>query len=262
MDYWQVVAPAGAHIGDDAETFLSHYRTSPQKPRDLLAIHWCRDEVIRGGFEQFFGGRLGVLAPEAACGLDRIGMYELASVVRDALAFFGPAYPRELQERNHSIARFRSTGMPNCDHPFEDFDTAFRRLADPAHRRFETATAMYARGLEPVFSESPVGVALASVVADRLEAGARLHHEHRDYCGMGLACLRGVFVYDDVIDGELFAGGPTGMVFHTREDFLAWLSQQSDQSLSGMELEEPFVQNNQRITVERLQKFAEGADDR
>jgi hypothetical protein len=109
-----------------------------------------------------------------------------------------------------------------------------------------------------------IGAALAGQVATRLEQGKTLAYDHPEYCGMGLQFVDGMFVYAEVQDGRLplprnLQGGPmAGMehaMFATRDAFIAWLAGQSDQSLSGQQLADEFLRNNQRITLERLQQF-------
>ena len=95
---------------------------------------------------------------------------------------------------------------------------------------------------------TPYGLSLASQVADALDRGVTVMHDHRDYCGMGLARVDAGYLYGTVNDGHLF----DDMVFATREALVAWLSQQSDATLSGREGSSPFFWNNQRVTRARL----------
>lgn len=105
----------------------------------------------------------------------------------------------------------------------------------------------------------PVGLELASEVADRLDAGNVLAYGHAYYCGMGLSKYRDAYVYSAVEEGEVItpesgedflrvlevAGGK---LFRSRAEFIEWLSGQTDSSLRG--------DGNQRITLERLRFFA------
>ncbi|TAF66018.1 MAG: hypothetical protein EAZ55_07325 [Cytophagales bacterium] len=94
------------------------------------------------------------------------------------------------------------------------------------------------------------GNSLATNVAIYLEKGGVIAYAHRDYCGMGLIydAEKQKFAYCSVQDGQGFY---PEKVFDNRKDFIKWLSEQSDESLSGKELSE-FLRNNQRITKERL----------
>lgn len=111
-----------------------------------------------------------------------------------------------------------------------------------------------------------VGVDLAQAVARALEAGRILADSHRDYCGVGLQYHDGRFIYAEVYDGDLMserqaqkaqASGAAVQfrAFATRAEFVAWLAAQSDVSLSGQELSDPWLHNNQRLTIARLTDF-------
>ena len=109
-----------------------------------------------------------------------------------------------------------------------------------------------------------VRTVLATRVADRLDDGAVLTYVHRDYCGMGLAKDEDTYVYASVWDGYPptiadIRTEPKGLKFASRDKFIDWLASQSDESLAGLELEKEFFHNNQRITLERLQDFAEAS---
>lgn len=115
-------------------------------------------------------------------------------------------------------------------------------------------------------SSSPVGQALAEAVASRLESGQILANSHPEYCGIGLQYTNGVYIVSEVSDGELFSesqyaqarqrgDNPEFAAFHTRAEFVAWLAQQSDASLSGNELAQEWLRGNQRLSLARLQEF-------
>ena len=109
---------------------------------------------------------------------------------------------------------------------------------------------------------STVGEMLATRVADRLDDGAVLTYVHRDFCGMGLAKDEDTYVYASVWDGYPptiadIRTVPAGLKFPTRDKFIAWLAAQTDESLSGRELDQAFFHGNQRITLQRLQEFAD-----
>lgn len=82
---------------------------------------------------------------------------------------------------------------------------------------------------------------------------------------MGLVHAEGRFVYGEVYDGELPAvsesehgqedGGMERKTFDSRAAFIKWLSEQSDESLSGKELNNPWLHDNQRLTIARLKSF-------
>jgi hypothetical protein len=115
-------------------------------------------------------------------------------------------------------------------------------------------------------SSTPCGQDLAAAVADRLLAGKVLAHTHREYGGVGLQVQDGVFVVSEVFDGQLLTCSQAllarqqGQVvefqaFAGRTEFVAWLSQQSDDDLSGREHEREWLRENQRLTRFRLMAF-------
>jgi hypothetical protein len=120
-------------------------------------------------------------------------------------------------------------------------------------------------GSMPAIAE-PYGVGLANKVADLLERGQSVTYGHEDYCGAGLRYVSGQYVYDEVWNGELacMREQPPALdralsVFADRPSFVAWLSKQCDQSLSGRDRPDPFFWNNQRITRTRLERAVEVA---
>jgi hypothetical protein len=117
--------------------------------------------------------------------------------------------------------------------------------------------------------DTPYGPQLASLVADRLERGDVLSYRHRDYCGLGLRFAEGDYIYGEVSDGLLpstpdlrsWSAIPPKMerlVFASRKEFVEWLARQSDDALSGRELQPEWLIGNQRISRHRLASFAQG----
>ena len=100
---------------------------------------------------------------------------------------------------------------------------------------------------------TPYGAALAEQVAAAVAQGKELAPYHRDYCGMGFDYRNQEFRYGEVWDGH-YMEEPT-LVFASREAFVAWLAQQSDQSLSRVEDENSWYWDNQTITRQRLENF-------
>lgn len=114
-------------------------------------------------------------------------------------------------------------------------------------------------------SREIVGEALAVEVASRLEAGNILAYHHRDYCGVGLRYAEEVFIYGEVNDSELPSESEITnwqvehererKLFTSRDEFVKWLAQQTDESLSGKHLADVSLHNNQRLTISRLREF-------
>ena len=113
-----------------------------------------------------------------------------------------------------------------------------------------------------------VGLLLANQVASALESGKILAYSHRDYCGIGLRFVDQVFVCGEVNDGELPSpkevaywqegGNFEQKIFDSKEEFVQWLAAQTDESLSGKNLEQEWLRNNQRLSISRLRAFVTG----
>jgi hypothetical protein len=103
--YWDVVEPVwdSVNIHRGPELFLEQFAKLPLPIGDLLAAHWLLSEVDNGAFPQFFSNSTGVLAPEAAVALDRIGLPDAAGILRRAMAYFGDPYPRKRSVRQEII---------------------------------------------------------------------------------------------------------------------------------------------------------------
>jgi hypothetical protein len=144
--YWSLVEPVWDQISiyDGAETFLSQFAKSPPVARTLFAAHWCQSEVLNGGFGQFFGNSTGVLAPEAAVAFDSIGMHRAAQLVKNAMEWFGPQYPRDRGSREELLERYFDTS-PEGEDPFKAIDDAFFDLIDEEAGGFEAAANEFSR---------------------------------------------------------------------------------------------------------------------
>ena len=116
-------------------------------------------------------------------------------------------------------------------------------------------------------SKEPIGAELAERVATKLvkDRGRKgLWHTHRDYCGHGLIFLDGRICLVEYDDGYAHEGSVLKS-WQTEADFVDWLKDQSDYSLSSTDPKEkdlfttsPFKQNNQRITRRRLERYVAG----
>jgi hypothetical protein len=103
---------------------------------------------------------------------------------------------------------------------------------------------------------TPYGFPFASSVLHALKHSKEFCHQHRDYCGVGIfytptptKTIRISHVYDGYPEDTITE-------FHTEQDFVDWLSIQSDYTLSGINERLPsFFINNQRITRSRLEAF-------
>lgn len=79
-----------------------------------------------------------------------------------------------------------------------------------------------------------------------------LYLSHRDYCGIGLYFFESKFVLGEVNDG--MGPHPVLLTFESSDEFVEWLTNQSDQSMS---LFSRYSFNNQTITKIRLEYFLE-----
>jgi hypothetical protein len=110
-----------------------------------------------------------------------------------------------------------------------------------------------------------VGRDLALRVAELLKSGACLADFHPGYCGIGLLNVEGAFVHVQVGDWshptlkealEMEAKKESEcQVFLEQSKFVDWLATQSDHSLSGSHLPDPWLRGNQRLTLARLKAF-------
>lgn len=86
-----------------------------------------------------------------------------------------------------------------------------------------------------------------------------LFHSHRDYCGTGLYFFEDKFVLGEVNDG--MGPYPIMATFEGEDEFVTWLANQSDQSMSLIvavkDNSTSFKFNNQTITKIRLEYFLE-----
>ena len=105
--YWQFVEPIWKAISiyRDAETFSRQFAAVTEKQRVLFASHLAQSEIMNGGLGQFFSNPTGISAPEAAAAFEQLGMPKCASILKQAMLFFGDPYPRERKVREESFER-------------------------------------------------------------------------------------------------------------------------------------------------------------
>ena len=144
-EYWKLIEPHWERISiyDGAEAFLREFDATPVAVRTLFAAHWCQSEVCNGGFHQFFWNPTGVLAPEAAAAFEALNMPGIAALVRRAMRFFGPAFPRERERRVEVLDEYRDAHA-DAPSPFESIDDEFDELRDEEAGGWETAANDYA----------------------------------------------------------------------------------------------------------------------
>ena len=114
------------------------------------------------------------------------------------------------------------------------------------------------------------GRKLAEKVAEYLVGKGPVSYSHKDYCGVGFIYVNGEFAYTHFVEGapdldaqhipdggrkrRWASGFPSGVIakFKSKNEFIEWLANQNDESLSGNESKNRWYVNNQRITRERL----------
>ena len=132
----------------------------------------------------------------------------------------------------------------------------------------EERVRAYGLVLRDRLSLSAFGPALAQAVWRRLMAcpfGEGLVGEfHRDFCGHGLIRTADGVKLCDIHDGGYNTGEPIAS-WGSEESFVAFFAEQSDFSCSGWDASESvfatddeWYRNNQRLTREKLQAFADG----
>lgn len=107
-DYWRFVEPIwdSVSIYDGGDIFLQGFNEATEKQKVLFATHWTQSEIMNGGLGQFFSNSTGVLAPETVEGFKKLGMPKCASILSEAMKFFGENYPRERAIRNSVLDYF------------------------------------------------------------------------------------------------------------------------------------------------------------
>ena len=140
--YFKVIEPhfERVTIYEGPEAFLRELDKTPERARHLLTAHWCVSEISNGGFQQFFAGAAGVMGPEAAAGLQALGLADSAAVLEKAMARLGKSYPREAARRNQLLKKVG--GERN---PFGALDEEFLRSLQARPGGFDAVAARYAR---------------------------------------------------------------------------------------------------------------------
>lgn len=102
--------------------FLEQFASADVVDRNLFAAHWCQAEVLNGGFSQYFRNSTGMMAPEALHAFQEIGLRAWENSLQSAMAFFGPAYPRDRIKRLAALPPANATSIPS---PFATMDAEF-----------------------------------------------------------------------------------------------------------------------------------------
>jgi hypothetical protein len=143
--YWSAVGPVWRSISiyGGPDLFLRQFGRVRREVGHLFAAHWCQSEVRNGGLHQFFSNSTGVLAPEALEGFRAIGLVEWATILEEAMAFFGSPYPREQAVRLELLAGRHGRRREEWD-PFYGLDDRFYEWLRGGDNRWEHAADAYA----------------------------------------------------------------------------------------------------------------------
>lgn len=117
-------------------------------------------------------------------------------------------------------------------------------------------------------NDQQYGINLSERVYEFLKQGSSISSSHYGYCGVGFVFDKNVIHYTHFDEWLTWRGGKRyelggeylGIIksFATKQEFVGWLSIQSDHSLSGFKTGDDWYINNQRITKSRLERFLQG----
>lgn len=130
-------------IYDGADVFLSEFDKANEKQKHLFAAHWAQSEIMNGGIGQLFSNSTGVLAPEAVEGFFAIGMPNCATILSNAMRFFGENYPRDREIREAQLERFYELNGDE-EIPMEEYEDAIALELEEENGGFEEAANKYA----------------------------------------------------------------------------------------------------------------------
>jgi glycosyltransferase involved in cell wall biosynthesis len=144
--YFKVIEPHFERVSiyDGPEPFLRELERTPERARHLLTAHWCVSEISNGGFQQFFAGAAGVMAPESVAGLRALGLEDNARLLEKAIARLGKPYPRAADQRNRQLDLLNRKAARGQS-PFSDVDEPFLRALRAHAGGFDGVAAAYAR---------------------------------------------------------------------------------------------------------------------
>lgn len=143
--YWKYIEPIwdSVSIYDGGEVFLTAFSEVAEKLRVLFAAHWAQSEIMNGGLGQFFTNSTGVLDPEAVEAFKALGMPKCASILSEAMKFFGESYPRERSIREKAFERFYEEFGDDAI-PIQEYEDAMATEIEEENGGFLVAADDYA----------------------------------------------------------------------------------------------------------------------
>jgi hypothetical protein len=143
--YWKYVEPIwdSVSIYNGGDVFIEQFSKLTEKQKVLFSSHWAQAEILNGGLGQFFSNSTGVLAPEAADALIKLGMPKSAQAIKDAMLFFGKPYPRERSFRENAFEEFFVKFGENSI-PMEEQENIVAEEIEEENGGFEIAANLFA----------------------------------------------------------------------------------------------------------------------
>ncbi len=104
---------------EEPAVFLRWFDSLSETQKVLFPTHWVCSEVYNGGFYQYFTNGTGLHAPEAIDGFRKLGLDDIAEIVRQAVSVFDEPFPRERGIREDFLDEMQG------DDPFHQLDALF-----------------------------------------------------------------------------------------------------------------------------------------
>jgi hypothetical protein len=143
--YWKYVEPIwdSVSINNGGDIFVEQFSKLTEKEQVLFASHWAQSEILNGGLGQFFSNSTGVLAPEAAEALIKLGMPISAQAIKNAMLFFGEPYPRGRSLREEAFEEFFKKNGETAI-PMEEQENIVAEEIEEENGGFEVAANLFA----------------------------------------------------------------------------------------------------------------------
>jgi hypothetical protein len=109
----------------------------------LWATSYGKADIENGGLHQFFVNSTGNFAPELCEGFDLLGLQPTATIVRRAMEFFGPTYPRRQELREQVLWQIPGETRKEWD-PFDTLTDDFYESLKP-DSKFDDAADRFVR---------------------------------------------------------------------------------------------------------------------
>lgn len=108
-----------APLSEEPEEFFRWFDGLSETQKVLFPTHWVCAEVYNGGFHQYFTNGTGLHAPEAIDGFRKLGLNDIAEIVKQASDLFDKPFPRERSIREDFLDAI------DDENPFHNLDDLF-----------------------------------------------------------------------------------------------------------------------------------------